>query len=125
MLLPFAEGKRGIVISGYSPVSASELRKAQETLLNFVNKYLDSNGFINDSEGYHKSLAIAMNPEKFAQFFYEQGKSQATDDVMRKTKNVNMTERSAPEVSVKSGFQVKAVSQPSSKGLRIKSIKKT
>ena len=86
---------------------------------------MDSNGFIKDAEGYHKSLAVAMNPEKFAQFFYEQGKSQATDDVIRKTKNINMSERSAPEVSVKSGFQVKAVSQPSSKGLRIKSIKKT
>ena len=109
----------------YSPGSASELRKAQETPLNFVNKYLDSNGYIKDAEGYHKALAIAMNPEKFAQFFYEQGKSQATDDVIRKTKNVDMTERSAPEVSVKSGFQVKSVSQPSSRGLRIKSIKKS
>ena len=109
----------------YTPGSASELRKAQETPLNFVNKYLDSNGFIKDAEGYHKSLAVAMNPEKFAQFFYEQGKSQATDDVIRKTKNINMSERTAPEVSAKSGLQVKAVSQPSSKGLRIKSIKKT
>ena len=86
---------------------------------------MDSNGFIKDAEGYHKSLAVAMNPEKFAQFFYEQGKSQATDDVIRKTKNINMSERSAPEVFVKSGFQVKSVSQPSNKGLRIKSIKKT
>ena len=109
----------------YTPGSASELKKAQESPLNFINKYMDSQGFMKDAEGYHRALAIAMNPEKFAQFFYEQGKSQATDDVMRKTKNVNMTERSAPEVSVKSGFQVKAVSQPSSKGLRIKSIKKT
>jgi len=109
----------------YSPGSASELKKAQETPLNFVNKYLDSNGFIKDAEGYHKALAIAMNPDKFAEFFYEQGKSQATDDVIRKTKNINMSERSAPEVSVKSGFQVKSVSQPSNKGLRIKSIKKT
>ena len=109
----------------YTPGSASELKKAQETPLNFVNKFLDSNGYLKDAEGYHRSLAIAMNPEKFAQFFYEQGNSQATDDVMRKTKNVNMSERNAPEVSVKSGFQVKAVSQPSSKGLRIKSIKKT
>ena len=109
----------------YTPGSASELRKAQETPLNFVNKFLDSNGFLNDAEGYHRSLAIAMNPEKFAQFFYEQGKSQATDDVIRKTKNINMSERTAPEVSAKSGLQVKAVSQPSSKGLRIKSIKKT
>ena len=109
----------------YSPGSASELKKAQESPLNFINKYMDSQGFMKDAEGYHRALAIAMNPEKFAQFFYEQGQSQATDDVIRKTKNVNMTERSAPEVSVKSGFQVKAVSQPSSKGLRIKSIKKT
>ena len=86
---------------------------------------MDSNGYIKDAEGYHRALAIAMNPEKIAQFFYEQGKSQATDEVIRKTKNVDMTERSAPEVSVKSGFQVKSVSQPSSRGLRIKSIKKS
>jgi hypothetical protein len=118
----FTIGENDVV---YSPGSASELKKAQETPLNFVNKYLDSNGFIKDAEGYHKALAIAMNPDKFAEFFYEQGKSQATDDVIRKTKNINMSERSAPEVSVKSGFQVKSVSQPSNKGLRIKSIKKT
>ena len=109
----------------YTPGSASELKKAQESPLNFINKYMDSQGFMKDAEGYHRALAIAMNPEKFAKFFYEQGQSQATDDVIRKTKNVNMTERNAPEVSVKSGFQVKSVSQPSSKGLRIKSIKKT
>ena len=109
----------------YTPGSASELKKAQETPLNFVNKFLDSNGFLNDAEGYHRSLAIAMNPEKFAQFFYEQGKSQATDDVIRKTKNINMSERTAPEVSTKSGLQVKSVSQPSSSGLKIKSIKRS
>jgi len=109
----------------YTPGSASELKKAQASPFNFINKYLDSSGFIKDAEGYHRALALAMNPEKFAQFFYEQGQSQATDDVIRKTKNVDMTERSAPEVSVKSGFQVKSVSQPSSRGLRIKSIKKS
>ena len=109
----------------YSPGSASELKKAQETPLNFINKFMDSKGFISDAEGYHRALALAMNPEKFAKFFYEQGQSQATDDVIRKTKNINMSERTAPQISVKSGFQVKSVSQPSSRGLRIKSIKKT
>jgi len=109
----------------YSPGTAAEIKKTNATPLNLINKYLDNNGFIKDAEGYHKALALAMNPEKFAQFFYEQGKSQATDEVIRKTKNVNMTQRNAPEVSVKSGFQVKSVSQPSSRGLKIKSIKKT
>ena len=109
----------------YTPGSASELKKAQESPLNFINKYMDSNGFIKDASGYHRSLAMAMNPDKFAQFFYEQGKSQATDDVIRKTKNINMSERTAPEVSSKSGLQVKSVSQPSSSGLKIKSIKRS
>lgn len=109
----------------YSPGSVSDIKKAHQTPMNLLNKFMDNEGYIKDTEGYHKALAVAMNPEGFAKFFYEQGKSQATDDVMRKTKNINMTERSAPEVSVKSGFQVKSVSQPSSKGLRIKSIKKS
>ena len=109
----------------FSPASVADIKKAHETPLNLVNKFMDSNGYIKDTLGYHKALAVAMNPEKFAKFFYEQGKSQATDEVIRKTKNVNMTQRNAPEVSVKSGFQVKSVSQPSSRGLKIKSIKKT
>jgi hypothetical protein len=109
----------------FTPGSASELRKAQETPMNFVNKFIDEKGLLQDAEGYHRSLAIAMNPEKFAQFFYEQGKSSATEDVMRKTKNINMTERNTPESVAKSGFQVKSVSSPSSNGLKIKSIKRT
>ena len=109
----------------FTPGSASELKKAQETPMNFVNKFIDDKGLLNDPEGYHRSLAIAMNPDKFAQFFYEQGKSSATEDVMRKTKNINMTERNTPESVAKSGFQVKSVSSPSSNGLKIKSIKRT
>jgi len=44
---------------------------------------------------------------------------------MRKTKNIDMSERSTPEAVAKSGFQVKSVSSPSSNGLRIKSVKRT
>jgi len=109
----------------FTPGSASELKKAQETPMNFVSKFIDDQGLLKDAEGYHRSLAIAMNPDKFAQFFYEQGKSSATEDVMRKTKNINMTERNTPESVAKSGFQVKSVSSPSSNGLKIKSIKRT
>jgi len=38
----FNVGENDVV---YTPGSASELKKAQETPLNFVNKFLDSNGF--------------------------------------------------------------------------------
>jgi len=78
---------------------------------------------LKDTVGYHRALAVAMNPEKFAKFFYEQGKSEATEDVMRKTKNVNMSERRTPEVTSKGGMKIKAMSQPSSRGLKIKNKK--
>ena len=78
-----------------------------------------------DAQGYHRALALAMNPDKFARFFYEQGKSNATENVMRKTKNINMTERKTPEVVNKGGMQVKALNPSSGKGLRIRSLKRT
>lgn len=108
----------------FSPGNASELKSAQSTPMNFVNKYLDESGLIKDAKGYHRALAIAMNPDRFAQFFYEQGKSNATEDVMRKTKNINMSERRVPESTQKGGMQFKSLSQASSRGLKIKSIKK-
>jgi hypothetical protein len=108
----------------FAPGSGSELKSAQSSPLNFVNKFLDESGLIKDAAGYHKSLSIAMNPEKFAKFFYEQGQADATDDVLRKTKNINMSERRAPEVVNKGGMQVKAVAPDSGKSLKIRSIKK-
>lgn len=108
----------------FSPGSAAELKKTQSTPLNFINKYLDESGLIKDAAGYHRALAIAMNPDRFAKYFYEQGLADATEDVMRKTKNINMSERRAPEVVNKGGMQVKAVAPDSGRNLKIRSIKK-
>jgi hypothetical protein len=108
----------------YSPGSAAELKKLQLNPSNFVSKFLDENGLMSDAKGYHRALSIAMNPEKFAKFFYEQGKSEATEDVMRKAKNINMDIRRAPESTSKGGMQIKVVNPDSGKGLTIKSRKK-
>lgn len=108
----------------FSPGSSAELKNMQSNPMNFISKYLDESGLIKDAVGYHKALSIAMNPDRFAKFFYEQGMSDATEDVMRKTKNINMSERRAPEVVNKGGMQVKAVTQDSGRGLKIRSIKR-
>lgn len=108
----------------FTPGDSNELKKSQSTPLNFINKFLDEDGLMKDAAGYHRSLAIAMNPDRFAKFFYEQGLSDATEDVMRKTKNINMSERRAPEAVVKGGMQVKAKDSDSGRNLKIKSIKR-
>jgi hypothetical protein len=109
----------------FAPGDANELKKVQATPQNFINKFLDDQGLIKDASGYHRSLSIAMHPEKFAKFFYEQGMSDATDDVTRKIKNINMSDRKAPEVGKPSGsVQVRAVNPDSGRNLKIRSIKK-
>ena len=108
----------------FTPGDSNELKKSQSTPLNFINKFLDEDGLMKDAAGYHRSLAIAMNPDRFAKFFYEQGLSDATEDVMRKTKNINMSERRAPEVTNKGGMQVRAKDNDSGRTLKIKSIKR-
>ena len=108
----------------YSPGDAAELKKAQNDLSNFYNKYLDDKGLINDAAGYHRALSIAMNPDKFAKVFYEQGQAAAVDDVMRKQKNVSMTTRKAPETTTKGGMKIRSVNPDSGRGLKIRSIKK-
>ena len=107
----------------YSPGDATELKKAQSDSSNFLKKFLNEDGLIEDAVGYHKALSIAMNPDKFAKFFYEQGKAEATDDVMRKTKNINMSERKTPEVTSKGGMQIKSLGSDSGRGLKIRSKK--
>ena len=86
--------------------------------------FMDENGVISDAAGYHKALAVAMNPEKFAQFFFEQGQANATDDVLRNTKNINMGTRTAPEVASKGGTTIKSIPTSHGRGLKIISRKR-
>ena len=98
----------------------------QSDVNNFVGKFLDDKGLIADAKGYHKALAVAMNPEKFAQFFYEQGVAKAVDDVTRKSKNINMDIRKSPQLSTKDGLKIRSVGDKSSgRGLKIRSINKS
>jgi hypothetical protein len=109
----------------FSTGDANELKKIHSDPTNFIKKYKSEDGSIQDAAGYHKSLAVAMNPDKFANFFYEQGKSAAADSQMRGLKNINMTTRSANETSTtKSGLQVKSVNPDHGSGLRIRSTNK-
>ena len=109
----------------FTPNDAAELKKAQLNPQNFISKFLDESGLIKDAVGYHKSLAIAMNPEKFAKFFYEQGQADATEGTLKGMKNINMNDQRVPEIAKTSdGMQVRAINPDSGKSLKIRSIKR-
>ena len=110
----------------YKPGDTTELRNKQSDYTTFVAPFLDEKtGMMKDSKGYHKAIAIASNPEKFARFFYEQGKAEAIDDVSKKSKNIDMV-RKTPQTFSKNGLKIRAVGDTSSgRGLKIRSIKKS
>jgi hypothetical protein len=104
----------------YNPSDAAELKKIQSDPSGFAKKFLDDQGLLSDAEGYHKALAVARNPEKFAKFFFEQGKAMALDKTMKDMKNIDMKERKQPEMTSKGGLRVRSTSEPSGRGLKIR-----
>lgn len=97
----------------YKPSNLEELKSQNSDIRNFINKFLDESGELTDLESYHKSLAIANYPDKFAKFFYEQGRAEAVTNSAKKSKNIDFDQRRVPEVSNKGGMQIKNVTQAS------------
>jgi hypothetical protein len=107
----------------FLPGDPADLKKSQSDLTNYISKYLDNDGLISDAVGYHRSLSVAMNPEKFAKFFYEQGKAEALLDTAKQTKNIDMEVRTSPQSISSSGVKVKSIDDGGGRGLKFKSIK--
>jgi len=109
----------------YLPGSVEDVKSSQSSIDNFIQRYVDDRGLVKDTAQYHRALSMAMNPDKYAKFFYEQGQADAVDNMSKKTKNINMDVRSTPQVTSKSGFKVRSLNQDSGRGLKIRSIKKS
>ena len=107
----------------YSYGDAAEMKSKQSDLNNFIGKYVGDDGLIKDAKGWHTALSAAMDPQRFANYFYEQGKSDAIGDVSKKSKNVNMSMRKTPQVIGEGGFKARQISDTSGRGLKIRSKK--
>jgi hypothetical protein len=118
----FSVGEKNI---SFKPGDAQELKNVQSDVNNFINKFMDKDGLIADPVGYHKAFSVAMNPDKFAKHFYEQGVAATVDNVSRKSKNINMDVRQQSQSVSKNGITIRpmGVSSDSGRGLKIKSRK--
>ena len=108
----------------YNVNNKSDVAQNQSDLNNFVGKFLDKKGEIEDYRGYHKALYTANNADKIAKHFYEQGKTDAIRDVNAKSKNITNEVRatSSGEMFI-NGLKIKAISGVDSSKLKIKTKK--
>lgn len=103
-----------------------KVKTTQSDINNFVKKFLNDKNEMSDAAGYHKSLFTAMNADKIASHFYEQGKADAMKESMSKAKNIDMNPRGThEEVSAPNGWKVRSIGGQSTSKLKIKNaIKK-
>ena len=108
----------------YGVKSPSEVADKQSNISNIIKKFLNENGDVTDVKGYHKAMYAAEHADTIAQHFYEQGKSDATKDLVAKSKNISDEVRSTPTGDVfVGGLKVKAISGMDSSKLRIQKRK--
>jgi len=108
----------------YGVKNPSEVATKQSNITNTIKKFLDDKGNVSDVKGYHKAMYAAENVDSIAKHFYEQGKSDATKDLVAKSKNITDDVRPTPNSDVfVNGLKVKAISGLDSSKLKIKTRK--
>jgi len=106
----------------YKVQDPSKVAKSQSDINNFINKFVDKKGNINDTLGYHKALYAAMNADKLASHFYEQGKADGVKNMVKQSKNpaTDAPRQVASGDVFIDGLKVRAISGTDSSKLKIK-----
>jgi hypothetical protein len=109
----------------YGIQNKDQVAEKQSDISNFIGKFLDKEGNVSDTNGYHKALYTAINSDRIAEHFYEQGKADAIKNMINNSKNPssNQPRPVAGEVFI-NGLRVKAVSGTDSSKLKIQTPKK-
>jgi len=107
----------------YNVQNPNQVAETQSNINSFVGKFLDNDGNVTDTKGYHKALYSAMNADKIANHFYEQGKADAVKEVITNSKNPSVgAPRQAADTFV-GGLKIKSVSGWDSAKLKIQTKK--
>ena len=107
----------------YGLQDPNKVAETQSSINNFVGKFLDESGNIKDTKGYHKAIYIASNADKIINHFYEQGRTDATKEIVSSSKNPSTEPRKSGSGEFVNGIKVKSISGYDSSKLRIKTKK--
>ncbi|MCP4321006.1 MAG: hypothetical protein GY787_03970, partial [Alteromonadales bacterium] len=109
----------------YGVKDPSSVAENQSNINNFVEKFLDNEGNVKDTKGYHKAMYAAQNVDRIVKHFYEQGKTDGIKNVMQSSKNptLDAPRQGAGEDISLGGFKVRAINGVDSSKLKIKTSK--
>ena len=118
----FEVGEKKFRYGVKDPIAVAE---NQSNINNFVEKFLDNEGNVKDTQGYHKAMYAATNVDRIVNHFYEQGKTDGIKTVMESSKNPTIgepREKRGDDVFV-GGYKIRAIDGVDSSKLKIKRSK--
>jgi hypothetical protein len=106
----------------YGVKDPSAIAENQSNINTFVEKFLDTEGNVKDTKGYHKAMYAAQNVDKIVSHFYEQGKTDGIKTVMESSKNPSSDgpRQTASDGIFVHGLKVRAIDGVDSSKLKIK-----
>ena len=105
----------------YKISNPSDVAVDQTDVSKLLGKFTSKDGSISDLDGYHKAMYAARNADRLAQHFYEQGKADATKDIVAKSKNISSEPRPMDTgETLPNGWKVRSISGVDSTKLKIK-----
>ncbi len=105
----------------YNVSNPNSIAEQQSNMGTFLKKFLNKDGAIEDYQSYHKAMYAANNIDSIAEHFYEQGKADATKNIISKSKNINQDPRPQETGDIFiGGLKVKAVNGVDSSRLKVK-----
>jgi len=107
----------------YGVKDPSAVAENQSNLNNFVERFLDKEGNVKDTKGYHKAMYAAQNIDKIVNHFYEQGKTDGIKTVVDGSKNPDTGVRQTQGDIFIGGLKVRAIDGVDSSKLKIKRSK--
>ena len=107
----------------YGVKDPSAVAENQSNLNNFVERFLDKEGNVKDTKGYHKAMYAAQNIDKIVNHFYEQGKTDGIKTVVDGSKNPDTGVRQTQGDIFIGGLKVRAIDGVDSSKLKIKKSK--
>jgi len=109
----------------YKVQNPKQVGQSQVDINNFISNYIDKEGKVIDPSGYHKALYAAMNADKIANHFYEQGKADGIKGVIDSSKNLSSDKpRQVADGNVFiNGLKVRSISGVDSSRLKVKTKK--
>jgi len=108
----------------YKVSNVDNIVKNQSDVGDFLKTFLDEDGNVTDTAGYHKAIYSAKNIDKIANHFYEQGKADGVKNITANANNITTEARKVPnDTMYLNGLRVKAINGVDTSKLKIKKRK--